>query len=384
MRILHTADWHLGKIVNGVYMTEDQAIVLEQLFEVIEQHTPDILIIAGDIYDRSIPPKEAVELLDQTFTRLIKSFNIPILVISGNHDSPDRLQFGSQLFRNHQLYIESKFKQPIEQLTFTDEAGPVHFYLIPYFEPADVQAFFPEQKIHTYQEAMEAVIDTITTTMNPNERHVCITHAFLAGGMESESEDRLSMIGGSPYIDVDIFKDFDYVALGHLHQPQKIKTEHVQYSGSLLKYSFSETNQKKSVTLIDMDSNGLIDYQQIPLLPKRDIRVIEGYYDDLLKQSIYPATEDYLHISLLDDGQLLDPVSQLRKKFPNILRLEKKLKQSSLGLGQLERVKQRKKLSEVELFEAFYYEMTDERLTETRRNIVTNVINQLTKEEREQ
>lgn len=384
MRILHTADWHLGKIVNGVHMTEDQAYVLEQFFELIKEHAPDVVIIAGDIYDRSIPPKEAVELLDQTFTRLIKSFDIPILVISGNHDSPDRLQFGNQLFRNHQLYIESKFKLPIEQLTFTDEAGPVHFYLIPYFEPADVQVVFTDQQIETHHEAMAAVIDTITKTINHEERHVCIAHAFLAGGMESESEHRLSMIGGSPYVDVNIFNTFDYVALGHLHQPQKIKTDHVQYSGSLLKYSFSEANQKKSVTIIDLNNKGAIEYQRIPLLPKRDMRVIEGYFDQLLNASLYPASEDYLHIRLLDDGQLLDPISQLRKKFPNILRLEKTLKQSSLGLDQLERVKQRKRLSEIELFEAFYQEMTDEKLSDKRKTIVSHVVDQLTKEERGQ
>ncbi|WP_440895686.1 exonuclease SbcCD subunit D [Amphibacillus sp. Q70] len=384
MRILHTADWHLGKIVNGVHMTEDQAYVLEQFFELIKEYSPDVVIIAGDIYDRSIPPKEAVELLDQTFTRLIKNFDIPILVISGNHDSPDRLQFGSQLFRNQQLYIESRFELPIEQLTFTDEAGPVHFYLIPYFEPADVQNIFPEQQIDSHQEAMEAVIDSITETINRKERHVCIAHAFLAGGMESDSEHRLSMIGGSPYIDVNVFNAFDYVALGHLHQPQKIKTDHIQYSGSLLKYSFSEANQKKSITVIDINDKGEIEYQRIPLQPKRDMRVIKGYFDQLLNSSRYPASEDYLHIRLLDDGQLLDPISQLRKKFPNILRLEKVLKQSDRSLDQLERVKQRKRLSEIELFEAFYQEMTDERLSDKRKTIVNQVIDQLTKEERGQ
>src|SRR5699024_3137856 len=201
-------------------------------------------------------------------------------------------------------------------------------------------------------------------------------HAFLAGGMESESEDRLSMIGGTPYIDVNLFSDFNYVALGHLHQPQKIKSDRVQYSGSLLKYSFSEAKQNKSVTIVDLDDKGKVTHQRIPLRPKRDLRVIEAYFDDLLQSEEYPASEDYLYIRLLDDGQILDAISQLRKKFPNILRLEKVLKQSERSLDQLEQVRQRQKLSPVELFEAFYQEMTDEKLSDQRKQIVSEVVDQ--------
>lgn len=382
MRILHTADWHLGKIVNSVHMTEDQAIVIEQFFKHVEEYSPDVIIIAGDIYDRSIPPKEAVELLDQTLTRLVKDFDIPALIISGNHDSPDRLQFGNQLFRSQQLYIESKFKLPIEQLTFNDQAGPVHFYLIPYFEPADVQQLVPDQQIKTYQEAMTVVLETIKESINPNERHVCIAHSFIAGGMESESEDRLSMIGGAPYVDFALFESFNYVALGHLHQPQKIKTDKIQYSGSLLKYSFSEAQQKKSVTMIDLDEQGEIEFERIPLIPKRDMRMIEAYFDQLLTTE--SESEDYLHIKLLDDGQLLDPIAQLRKKFPNILRLERVLKQSDRALDQLSRVKETQSLSEIELFENFYYEMTDDHLSAERKQVLTEVVDFLKKSERGQ
>lgn len=382
MRILHTADWHLGKIINGVHMTDDQEYVLEQFFDIIETHSPDVVIVAGDIYDRSIPPKEAVELLDRIFSRLINTFKIPILVTSGNHDSPDRLNFGSQLFRHNQLYIESKFKLPVEQLTIKDKAGPVHFHLLPYFEPANVKAYFPNIKIESHQEAMEIVINTITDKMRPNERHVCIAHAFIAGGMESDSEDRLSMIGGSPYIDVNLFEDFDYVALGHLHQPQTIKSDRVQYSGSILKYSFSEYRQKKSVTIVDLDEQGKIDYQRIPLKPTRDLRIIEGYFDQILNSEMHEASDDYLHIQLLDDGQILDAVSQLRKKFPNILRLERKIKQSERNLDQLKELEQRQTLSTVELFETFYEEMTDEELSDDRRTVINQIVDQVNQKER--
>lgn len=384
MRILHTADWHLGKIVNGIHMTDDQAYVLEQFFEIIERYSPDLIINAGDIYDRAIPPKEAVDLLDQTLTRLMTDYQIPMLMISGNHDSPDRLHFGSQLFRNHQLYIQSKFHLPIEPVTFTDEAGPVHFYLIPYFEPADVQAFYPDQKITTHQAAMLAVIDSIKENIDPTQRHVCIAHAFLAGGMESDSEDRLSMIGGSPYVDVNLFEAFNYVALGHLHQPQKISTDRVQYSGSLLKYSFSEASQKKSMTLIDLDQQGQVYFERIPLQPKHDLRVMTDYFDHLLSSNHYQASEDYLHIQLLDDGQILDPITQLRKKFPNILRLEKMIKKSDRSLNELARVKKNQQRTELELFEDFYLEMTDDPLSEKRKQMLQTTIDYIKQKERGQ
>ncbi|HHU19468.1 MAG TPA: exonuclease SbcCD subunit D [Bacilli bacterium] len=384
MRILHTADWHLGKIVNGIHMTDDQAYVLEQFFEIIERYSPDLIINAGDIYDRAIPPKEAVDLLDQTLTRLMTDYQIPMLMISGNHDSPDRLHFGSQLFRNHQLYIQSKFHLPIEPVTFTDETGPVHFYLIPYFEPADVQSYYLDQKITTHQAAMSAVIESIKENINPNERHVCIAHAFLAGGMESDSEDRLSMIGGSPYVDVNLFEAFNYVALGHLHQPQKISSDRVQYSGSLLKYSFSEASQKKSMTLIDLDQQGQVFFERIPLQPKHDLRVMTDYFDHLLSADHYQASEDYLHIQLLDDGQILDPITQLRKKFPNILRLEKVIKKSDRGLNELARVKKNQQRTELELFEDFYLEMTDEPLSEKRKQMLRTVIDHIKQQERGQ
>ncbi|GAA4071514.1 exonuclease SbcCD subunit D [Amphibacillus indicireducens] len=384
MRILHTADWHLGKIVNGIHMTDDQAYVLEQFFEIIERYSPDLIINAGDIYDRAIPPKEAVDLLDQTLTRLMTDYQIPMLMISGNHDSPDRLHFGSQLFRNHQLYIQSKFHLPIEPVTFTDETGPVHFYLIPYFEPADVQSYYLDQKITTHQAAMSAVIESIKENINPNERHVCIAHAFLAGGMESDSEDRLSMIGGSPYVDVNLFEAFNYAALGHLHQPQKISSDRVQYSGSLLKYSFSEASQKKSMTLIDLDQQGQVFFERIPLQPKHDLRVMTDYFDHLLSADHYQASEDYLHIQLLDDGQILDPITQLRKKFPNILRLEKVIKKSDRGLNELARVKKNQQRTELELFEDFYLEMTDEPLSEKRKQMLRTVIDHIKQQERGQ
>lgn len=384
MKILHTADWHLGKIVNGVHMTEDQAEVLKQLIQIITHEKPDVMIIAGDVYDRSVPPKEAVELLDQTLTELITDFNMPILITSGNHDSPDRLHFGSRLFRENNLFIETKLSEKIPKITLTDQYGPVHFHLIPYVEPADVRPMFPDHKIQTHQEAMEQIVQQIKRNEDMNERHVLIAHAFITGGMESDSEERLSMIGGSPYIDAHIFHDFHYVALGHLHQPQKVSKETIRYSGSLLKYSFSEANHKKSVTMIELDDCGKADIERIPLHPKRDMRIIEGYFNDIISNEDIAPSEDYLHVRLLDDGQLLDPIGKLRKKFPNVLRLERKAKQSNLGLLEMKQIREKQQMSHTQLFEAFYQEMKGEEIPPNRAEHIHRTVDQLMKQEREQ
>ncbi|WP_067836367.1 exonuclease SbcCD subunit D [Amphibacillus sediminis] len=382
MRLLHTADWHLGKIVNGVHMTDDQAYMIEQLFQIIEQYRPDVVMIAGDIYDRSVPPKEAVELLDYTFTKLLDQYSIPILVISGNHDSPDRLHFGSRIFRRNRLLIEAKLSKDIEVFSYADQFGPVHFYLIPYFDPAEVRTLYGDDSVQTHQDAMKKVIESIKERFDQQARHVCITHAFIAGGMESDSEERLTMIGGSPYIDHELFDCFDYVALGHLHQAQKIQREAIQYSGSILKYSFSEAKHKKSVNLVELKQDGSLDIERIQLKPKRDMRILEDYFDQLLNDDCYPGTDDYLHIRLLDDGQLLDPISQLRKKFPNILRLERKVKQSDLALDQLKTLQERQKMSHEELFTAFYRDMKGEDISLQRKKIINDLISELIKQER--
>ncbi|WP_222599321.1 exonuclease SbcCD subunit D [Aquibacillus kalidii] len=379
---MHTADWHLGKIVNSVHMTEDQAYVLEELITIIKDEKPDVIIIAGDLYDRSIPPKEAVELLNHVLTKIITDFEIPILSISGNHDSPDRLEFGTQLFKAKQLYIETKLKNNLEPITLYDHAGPVHFHLIPYMEPADARQFFEDETIQSHQVAMKAIINHIEQHNDMDERHILVGHAFIAGGMESESEERLSMIGGSPYVDANLFHLFNYVALGHLHQPQRVTRDTIRYSGSILKYSFSEANHKKSVTILEIDETGQCHMEFIPLKPRRDMRVIEGYFADLLDEKYVQRTEDYLHISLLDDGQLVDPMGKLRKKFPNILRLERKVLSSKMKLNDLNRIKEKQQMSHIQLFESFYEEMKGDLITDQRKSHMAKVIQQLVEQER--
>ncbi|WP_077621793.1 exonuclease SbcCD subunit D [Sediminibacillus massiliensis] len=380
MKILHTADWHLGKIVNSVHMTEDQRHILNELVALVEKLKPDVIVIAGDLYDRSIPPKEAVELLNDIFTKLIIDYEIPVLAISGNHDSPDRLDFGSRLFRSQQLYLETKLKEALTPITLFDEEGPVHFHLIPYLEPADVRSFFQDDSIQSHQSAMEAIVKHIESQNNMDERHVFVGHAFLAGGMESESEERLSMIGGSPYVDAALLQSFSYVALGHLHQPQRITSERIRYSGSILKYSFSEANHNKSIALVDIDKDGSYDISLHPLHPKRDLRIIEGFFEDLINNE---PTEDYLHVRLLDDGQLVDPMGKLRKVYPNILRLERKVLSSKMQLSDLKKIKEKQKMSHSELFEAFYQEMKGEIIPENRKRQLQEVVQLLVDQERD-
>lgn len=381
MRILHTADWHLGKIVHGVHMTNDQAYVLDQIVTILKQEKPDCLIIAGDIYDRAIPPKEAVQLLDQILTQIIQEIQIPILVISGNHDSPDRLQFGNQLFKASNLIIHTTIDQALEPVTLYDAEGPVHFHLIPYLEPAEVRSYFHDETIQSHETAMQKIVKQIKRNTYMNERNVLIGHAFLAGGMESESEERLSMIGGTPYIDSSIFKDFSYVALGHLHQRQQVSHEHIQYSGSILKYSFSEARHIKSVQLIDIQTH-LFQMKQVPLQPKYDMRFMEGYLNDILMSQEYQASEDYLHIRLLDEGQLIDPIGKLRKKFPNILQLERSFMQGAKHLNDLKRMKEKQQMSHEQLFHAFYQELKGEVIPEKRAIYIKQIMNKIMEKER--
>lgn len=380
MKILHTADWHLGKIVNAVHMTNDQAYVLDRLFQVIDLEKPDVVLISGDIYDRSIPPKEAVDLFDRTITRLIKAYDFPVLITSGNHDSPDRLQFGRALFRENALYFETKLTDTIAEVTIDDELGPVTFHLIPFFEPNEVRHHYKIDGMLTHHEAMEIVVQSIRDRVDMSSRHVILAHAFIAGGMESESEERLSMIGGSPYIDTSVFDGFDYVALGHLHQPQQVKTKQIQYSGSLLKYSFSEARHKKSVTIVDLKDKNDLTIERHLLTPTRDLRILTGTFEELMTTT--EASDDYLLIRLEDNEELLDPMAELRKKYPNILRLEYVRTHRDVSLAELNQTPVTERLSDEELFEHFYQEMTGEVMSSQERELLQQGLQTIKENER--
>lgn len=378
MKLIHTGDWHIGKIVNQVYMTEDQAHILEGLVALIEAERPDALIIAGDIYDRAVPPVEAVELVDRIMTKILLELNVPILAIAGNHDSPDRIGFASSIVKAKGLHIEGRLRESIRKVVLTDDHGAVNFYLLPYSQPAVIRDLLGKPEIEDHNSGMQALIDKIKAEYNPDERNVLVAHGFVRGAADpelSESEKPLS-IGGTDYVSVDHFEGFTYTAFGHLHGPQKVGSDRVRYAGSLLKYSFSEVNQKKSVTIINIDGQGQVAIELKEIAPRRDMRKIRGELKALLDPAVYGGTavEDYLYVTLTDDGEVLDPMNKLRSVYPNVLGLELEAKSRKTGPAKTAAGEGYKTKSKLELFEDFYTSITTREFSAERKSVIGRVI----------
>ncbi|WP_423406675.1 exonuclease SbcCD subunit D [Heyndrickxia sp. MSNUG] len=378
MKFIHTGDWHLGKLVHGMYMTDDQREVLNQFVDLVAEEQPDAVVIAGDLYDRSVPPTDAVDLLDEVLFKINVQLNTPIVAISGNHDSAERLSFGSSWYRHSHFYLSGKL---------TNDFKPVHingvnFYLVPYAEPGLVRHLLDDPSIHSHQDAMKAVIGKIEENLNPNEANVLVGHAFVLGGDTSDSERTLS-VGGSGCVTQDLFNPFSFTALGHLHSPDAIKHDKIKYSGSLLKYSFSEAKQRKSISIVEMNEKGGFEMRYRTLQPKLDMREIEGHIDQLLDPSFYEKenTNDYLKVTLLDDGALIDPMGKLRHVFPNVLHLERKIESIDQKHKQNFTSIREEKKSELELFEQFYQEMTTADFTDDKRGLMAGVIDKVLKED---
>ena len=387
MKIIHTGDWHIGKLVHGVHMTDDQKHILKQLVEIIEKEKPQVLVIAGDIYDRSIPPVEAVELLDETLSDIILKQDISIIAIAGNHDSPDRLGFASKILTDRGLHIRGNISGEINPVRVEDQYGWVDFYPVPFAEPAVIREVYGNHEIRTHDHAMKAVLGRIVDNMDSDSRNVCISHAFVMGAevLETSESERPLSIGGSEYVNVDYYEDFDYVALGHLHRPQKVKHEKIRYSGSLLKYSFSEARQKKSITIVDMDRQGNIEYELRELKPLRDLRIIKGDLKSLMDRQIYSLgnTDDYIMASLTDRGELMDPIGRLRAIYPNILRLEREQFDREAGEDKTSAGDEFSQKNPVELFCEFYENMSGEEFDGDKQEIVTNVYEEINRKGRE-
>jgi exonuclease SbcD len=366
VKILHTGDWHIGKIVNQMHMTHDQEYILDALVRLLKFEKPDVLVVAGDIYDRAIPPVEAVELLDKILSQILLELNIPVLMIAGNHDSPDRLGFGSQLLRAKGLHIAGRLSKEIQKVVIADADGPVNFYLIPYASPAVVRDMLERDDICDHDTAMQAIIANIQTNWNEKERNILVTHGFIRGigDLElSESEKPLSItlaVGGTDYVDVNHFAGFTYTALGHLHSPQTAGSERVRYSGSLLKYSFSEARQCKSVTLVQIGKDGELAVKCQTLTPLRDMRRLKGTLKELLDPAVYAATDvnDYLHVTLTDEGELIEPMSKLRTVYPNVLSLDFQVQERQSGESKTAAGEGHKHKTKLELFSDFYTAMT--------------------------
>lgn len=378
MKFIHTADWHLGKIVHGIHMTDDQRHALLQFIEIIEEEKPDAVVIAGDLYDRSVPPTDAVELLDEILYTINVKMNIPIVAISGNHDSAERLSFGSSWYRHSQLYIHGKLTKTCEPVHIKG----VNFYCVPYAEPGTVRHLFDDESIHSHQEAMKRITGAIEETLNPNVANVLVGHAFVLGGKTSDSERVLS-VGGSGCVTADLFDAFDYTALGHLHSPDAIRHPKVYYSGSLLKYSFSEAKQNKSLSIIEMKEDGNFDIRYRSLTPKFDMREISGTMEELLDIAFYQnqKVDDYMKIILNDEGSLIDPINRLRQVYPNVLHLERKWDLTDLRRKKSYSSVKDERKSELDLFETFYQEMTDREFDSKKQELMVSVIEAVKKEE---
>lgn len=322
MKFLHTADWHLGKLFYGTYLTDEQAWLLRNRFlPLLDEEKPDVVLLAGDVYDRSVPPAEAVALFDEMISEICGKRRIPFVVISGNHDSAERLSFGSSLLAASGLYMCGDLER-LSPIAISDAAGDVYIIPLPYAETAEVRRALALD-LHTKEEALAALSASLLETVPVGARTIAVAHDFIAGGTESDSERPLS-IGGTDPVSADIFSSYCYTALGHLHGPQKAGgAETIRYSGSLLKYSFGEAKQKKGVVIGEMDAAGRVDTRFVPLTPRHDVRVISGRFDELMSRED-PAPDDFLLADLSDDGPVIDAMARLRQKYPNMTALRTK------------------------------------------------------------
>lgn len=319
MKIIHLADLHIGKRVNEFSMIDDQKYILNQILEIIDKEKPDAVIIAGDVYDKQVPSIEAVELLD-SFISDISKRKTTTFIISGNHDSAERLAFGSSLMAMGKIYISPVYNGKISKYTLKDDFGSANFYLLPFVKPSHVKRFFPDEKIESYTDAIKVVVDNLK--LDTSEINILIAHQFVTGASRTESEE--ISVGGLDNVDASVFEDFDYVALGHIHRPQKIGTERIRYCGTPLKYSFSEVNDTKSVSIIEINSKEDFNLRTIPLVPKRDMRKIRGTYEELITKTSYENTntDDYIHVTLTDEFNVVDAIQKLRVIYKNIMKLE--------------------------------------------------------------
>lgn len=370
MKFMHLSDLHIGKRVNEYSMMDDQIYILAQIVRLLDEEKPDAVLIAGDIYDKSIPGADAVMLFDRFLTQ-VSERKVPVFLISGNHDSQERLAFGRDILSGSDIYISEVYRGKIQKITKEDEYGPIHFYLIPYLKPAVVKHYRSKEEITDYQSAMEAVVGSLD--VDYDDRNVFLVHQFLTGAVRSESEE--VSVGGLDDISAEIFEGIDYVALGHIHKPQPVSRETIRYCGTPLKYSFSEAGHEKSVTFVTMKEKGNVEISQRKLIPLRDMRKLRGSYLELTDKENYEntETEDYLAITLTDEEDIPEVMGKLSAVYPNIMKLEyDNCRTQALGIHDLSGEAYDKK--PMELFEEFYEKQNGMSMTEEQRAYLSELI----------
>ena len=350
MKLLHLSDLHLGKRVNEFSMLEDQAYILSRIMDIIDAERPQAVIIAGDIYDKSVPSAEAVRLFDDFLFRLSLR-ELQVFAISGNHDSAERTAFASRLISGSGVHLSPVYDGKVLPVRLKDAHGAVNFYMLPFIKPAHVRAAFPEAEINSYTDALRLAVEKLE--MDSSERNVLIAHQFVTGASRSDSED--VSVGGLDNVDSDVFAGIDYVALGHIHRAQSCGSDNIRYCGTPLKYSFSEISHEKSVSLVELGKKGDLSIRAIPLVPRRDMRQLRGSYMELTSKAAYEgtATEDYLHIILTDEEDVPEAIGKLRLIYPNILKLsyDNTRTRTDQVVGSAEDVRRR---SPLELFGELY------------------------------
>ena len=378
MKFIHLSDLHLGKRVNEYSMLEDQEYILTKIIHMIDDEKPEGVIIAGDVYDKSIPPAEAVQLFDDFLTRLAKR-NLQVFVISGNHDSPERMSFGSRLMDQSGIHVSQVYDGQFTPFTLRDGHGDVNVYMLPFVKPAHVKRF-SDESIESYTDAMRVAIAQMN--VDQNARNLLITHQFVTGSTRSESEE--ISVGGTDNVDVTVFDGFDYVALGHIHSPQNCTSKRVRYCGTPLKYSFSEAKDKKSVTVVELAEKGSLSVKTVPLVPMRDMVEIKGKYDEITLKSFYENTsyqEDYVHITLTDEDDIVDAIGKLRTVYHNLMKLDYDNKRTR-SVAQVDGAVDIETKRPIELFSDFYELQNNQPMSDEQKAFVEDLIEQVWEDEK--
>ncbi|MEE0418154.1 MAG: exonuclease SbcCD subunit D [Clostridia bacterium] len=381
MKLMHLADLHLGKRVNGFSMMEDQEYILNRILEIMEEAQPDGLLIAGDVYDKTIPPAEAVRRMDD-FLTAVAAKHVPVFLISGNHDSAERVAFGHQLMQGSGIWISPVYDGTIRHHTLEDRWGEVNIYLIPFLRPSVVRSFFPDVEIEDYTDALRTIIEDLQ--VDTSRRNVVLAHQFVtaAGALPETCDSEQLSVGGLDRVDGSVFSPFDYTALGHLHGPQRVGSETIRYAGSPLKYSFSELHQKKSVTVAELRAKGVTEIRQIPLQPRREMIELRGTFEEILEEARKKGElqTDYYHMILTDETDVVDALSRLREYYPNIMLLDydNRRTRSQKEVEQLDRVEER---TPGELFAALYEQQNGQEMDSDRKEYLDGLIREIWEEQ---
>lgn len=379
MRFLHLADLHIGKRVNGFSMIEDQKFVFEQVYNVIENEKIDGIIMAGDIYDKPVPSAEAVKLFDEMLTRLV-SINLPIFVISGNHDSAERIGFGSDILSAAKVYMSRVYNGNLQKIELEDDYGKINVYLLPFIKPATVKNIYKEAEIKDYDDALEYVLSQ--EKIDETKRNVIVSHQFVTGAMRSESEE--VSVGGLDNVSVENYEAFDYVALGHIHRAQQMGRESARYAGTLLKYSFSEEKHNKSMTIVDLKEKGNIEIKEIPVKPLHDLKTIKGKFSEITSEEFYKELkkEDYYRAVLTDEDDILNAIGKLKSIYPNLMSMEYDNTRTR-SYSVVDNVETGEAKSPLDYFEKFFEKQNGRKMSEKQRDYLLEILGEAREESHE-